>query len=242
MTSPLPRYYQLREIIRDKIISGQWATGDLIPSERLLGETYGLSRMTVRQSLTALVNEGFLHRKQGSGTFVAQPKMTQQLSNLTSFSEDMRARDKIVTTRVLAQEMCPADASLAAKLRIKPGQAVFRVERLRLADHEPLAIETACISFIGCERLLDDDLAGNSLYHLLEVKYGLFPAEAEQDLEASLADDKQAATLNVAVGAPILLIRRTTYSDGNQPFEYVVSSYRGDKYRFHSRLQRERGL
>ena len=240
MSFPVPRYYQLREIIREKIANGEWATGDAIPSERILGETYGLSRMTVRQSLAALVSEGFLHREQGRGTFVAQPKMTQQLSNLTSFTEDMEARGKIFTTRVVDKRMCPADDILAAKLRIKEGQSVFRVERLRLADAAPLAVETAYITFIGCERLLDDDLAHSSLYHLLETKYGLFPSEAEQDLEASLADDAQAQALHVGVGAPILLIRRTTFSERNQPFEYVVSSYRGDKYRFHSRLKRER--
>ncbi len=238
--SPVPRYYQLREIIREKIISGQWSEGDAIPSERELGEQYGLSRMTVRQSLMELVKEGFLYREQGRGTFVARPKITQQLSKLTGFTEDMQARAQRSTTKVLKQEMWAADESIAEKLRIKPGQLLFKVQRLRLANEEPLALETALIFFIGCERLLEEDLERTSLYYLLENKYGVPPLEAEQELEASLAREDEARLLQVKVGGPVLLIRRTTYTERNQPFEYATSVYRGDKYRFYSRLSRER--
>jgi GntR family transcriptional regulator len=240
--SPLPRYYQLREIIREKIISGQWAEGDAIPSERELGEQYGLSRMTVRQSVMELVKEGYLYREQGRGTFVARPKITQQLSSLTGFTEDMRARAQQSSTRVLASEMWLADETIAEKLRIKPGQLIFRAKRLRLADSQPLALETAFINFIGCEKLLEEDLEHNSLYQLLETKYGVPPLEAEQELEAALAREDEARLLQVVPGSPVLLIHRVTYTERNQPFEYAVSVYRGDKYRFYSRLSRERRL
>ena len=238
--SPLPRYYQLREIIREKITSGHWAEGEVIPSERELGEQYGLSRMTVRQSVMDLVKEGYLYREQGRGTFVARPKITQQLSKLTGFTEDMQSRAQSTTTKVLGREMWAADEITAEKLRIKPGQPLFRVERLRLTEAEPLALETSFISFIGCENLLEEDLEHNSLYHLLETKYGLPPLEAEQELEAGLAHESEAALLKIMAGGPVLLIRRTTYTERNQPLEYASSVYRGDKYRFYSRLSRER--
>src|SRR5690349_24938010 len=106
---PLPRYYQLKEIIRERIMAGEWEPGALIPSERELCEQYGISRMTARQSITELVNEGYLYREQGKGTFVAQPKITQSLTTLTSFTEDMKARAQRPITRVLSREMYPAD-------------------------------------------------------------------------------------------------------------------------------------
>ncbi len=239
-SGPLPRYYQLKEIIREKVNVGQWQPGSLIPSERELCEQYGISRMTARQSITELVNEGYLYREQGKGTFVAQPKITQQLMKLTGFTEDIQARTQRPGTKVLDKQMWPADESTATKLRIKPGQPLFRVQRLRLAEDAPLALETSVISFIGCEKLLEEDLEQQSLYYLLETKYGLPPLEAEQELEAGLARDNEARLLQISPGSPVLLIRRTTYTERGQPLEYAKSIYRGDKYRFYSRLSRER--
>lgn len=238
-SGPIPRYYQLKEIIRQKVTGGQWAPGEPIPSERELCEQYGISRMTARQSITELVNEGYLYREQGKGTFVAQPKITQQLSQLTGFTEDMEGRAKHPAAQVLHQQMIAADADLAAILQVKPGQLLFQVQRLRLADGEPLAIETSQISFFGCEKLMDEDLVHHSLYHLLETKYGQPPLEADQELEARLAGEEEARLLKIAKNEPVLLIRRTSYTDRNKPLEYAKSVYRGDKYRFYTRLKRK---
>ncbi|HEY7035575.1 MAG TPA: GntR family transcriptional regulator [Thermomicrobiales bacterium] len=235
---PLPRYYQLKEIIRDRIRSGEWAAGTLIPSERELCERYGISRMTARQSVTELVNEGLLYREQGKGTYVGRPKIAQQLLRLTGFTEDMRAREQRPGAKVLTAEMWPADEVTAERLRIKIGQPVFRLRRLRLADAEPLAVETSCVSFIGCERLLANDLEHDSLYRLLEIAYDVPPLEAEQELEADLAGDEEARLLEVVVGSPVLRTRRVTATRRNQPIEYATSVYRGDKYRFYTRMVR----
>src|SRR3989442_12850833 len=139
--SPLPRYYQLKEIMRERVRAGEWQPGDLIPSERELGETYGISRMTARQAITDLVNEGLFYREQGKGTFVSRNKITQQLIHLTGFTEDIRARGQRPGTRVLSAEMRLADEPTAERLRINPGALIFHLQRLRLADGEPLAIE-----------------------------------------------------------------------------------------------------
>ena len=109
----LPRYYQLREVLREQILSGQWNADKRLPSERELSEQYGLSRMMVRQSVSELVKEGLLYREQGKGTFVARPKITQQLLRLTGFTEDIRARSQKPTTKVLSAEMWPADPNAA---------------------------------------------------------------------------------------------------------------------------------
>ena len=238
---PLPRYYQLKEIIREHVRSGAWTPGEPIPSERELSERYGISRMTVRQSVSELVNEGLLYRQQGRGTFVARPRISQQLLRLTGFTEDIGTRRQRPGARVLEAAMRPCDETVAERLRIKPGQPVFYLRRLRLADAEPLALETSIVGFIGCERLLDDDLERDSLYRLLETAYGQRLVEAEQEVEAGVAAAPEAVALGIAPGDPVLLTRRLTYTERRRPIEYAVSVYRGDKYTFYTRLVRDDG-
>jgi GntR family transcriptional regulator len=225
-------------MLREKIALGEWKPGDIIPSERELSERYGISRMTARQAITELVNEGLFHREQGRGTFVRRHKITQQLLRLTGFTEDIRARGQRPGTRVLSASMYPADETTAQRLHIRPGQQIFRLHRLRLADEEPLAIETSLVSFIGCERLLEEDLEGHSLYRLLETKYGLPPLEAEQELEAGQAGEQEAQILKIPVGSPVLYTRRTTYTERHQPLEYATSVYCGNKYIFYTYMKR----
>ncbi len=237
--SPLPRYYQLKEILRERTRSGEWKPGDLIPSERELSEKYGISRMTARQAITDLVNEGLFYREQGKGTFVSERKITQQLINLTGFTEDIRARGQRPGTRVLSAEMRLADEATAEKLRIDAGTLIFRLQRLRLADEEPLAIELSQISFKGCEKLLEEDLELNSLYRVLETKYGIPLMEADQELEAGLAGNENAQLLKISLGSPVLFTRRVTYTERNQPIEYAKAVYCGNKYTFYTHLKRE---
>lgn len=240
--SPVPRYYQLKEILRERIGSGEWKPGDLIPSERELSETYGISRMTARQAITDLVNEGVFFREQGRGTFVSHNRITQQLLRLTGFTEDIRARGQRPATKLLSATTCPADEFTAERLRVHIGQPVFCLRRLRLANDEPLAVEESRLSFNGCEHLAEEDLENHSLYDLLEKKYGQPLMEAEQELEAGLASDVVAEMLKIPVGSPVLFTRRTTYTDRNRPIEYATSVYCGTKYTFYTRLQRDRLL
>jgi len=237
--SPVPRYHQLKEILRGRIRSGEWKPGDLIPSERELSETYRISRMTARQAITDLVNEGVFFREQGKGTFVTSHKITQQLMRLTGFTEDISARGQRPSTKVIAATMSPADEVTAERLRVEVGYLVFYLQRLRLADDEPLAIERSQLNFKGCEGLLEEDLEHHSLYQLLEAKYGLPLLEAEQELEAGLAGDQDAELLKIATGSSVLYTRRTTYTDRNQPIEYAKSVYCGTKYTFYTHLKRE---
>jgi GntR family transcriptional regulator len=240
--SPLPRYYQLKEIMREKIRTGDWKPGDLIPSERELGEQYGISRMTARQAITELVNEGLFYREQGKGTFVSQRKITQQLIHLTGFTEDIKARGQRPGSKVISAKMSPADEATAERLRIKPGLLVFSLQRLRLADNEPLAIEASQISFMGCEKLLEEDLEQNSLYRVLETKYGVTLMEAEQEIEAGLMGEEEAQLLHMPLKSPALFIRRITYTERNQPIEYARSVYCGNKYTFYTNMKREQLL
>jgi GntR family transcriptional regulator len=238
-SGPVPRYYQLQEIIRERIRSGEWTPGSLIPSERELCERYGISRMTARQAISGLEVEGLLYREQGKGTFVGQPVIAQQLLRLTGFTEDMAARKSKPGARVLSAEMWPADDETAERLCIRAGQPVYRLRRLRLADGEPLAVELTRVSFIGCERLLHYDLGQESLYHLLEGTFDIPLLEADEELQAELATEDEPELLQVAPGTPVLRTRRVMFTRRNHPVEYATSVYRGDKYRFYTRLVRD---
>lgn len=237
-SGPVPRYYQLVEFIRARIRSGEWAPGMPIPSERELCERHGISRMTARQSISVLVNEGLLYREQGKGTFVGVPRIPQQLMALTGFTEDMRARDQRPATRLLEVGMWAADEETAERLRIRIGQPVYQARRLRLADTEPLAIEHARVCFIGCELLLEYDLEHDSLYRILAECFDMPPVAAEQEIEADLASVEEARLLDTVPGTPVLRMRRITTTRRGQPIEYATSIYRGDKYRFYTRLTR----
>jgi GntR family transcriptional regulator len=135
--------------------------------------------------------------------------------------------------------MRPADDLTAARLHIEPGVPVFSLQRLRLADAEPLAIESSQLHFKGCEQLLEENLEEQSLYRLIEAKYGFPLMEAEQELEAGLAGDEEARLLTIPVGSAVLFTRRTTFTERSQPIEYAKSVYCGNKYTFYAHLRRE---
>jgi GntR family transcriptional regulator len=224
--SALPRYSQLKEIIRSKIRCREWQPGDLLPSERAFCIQYGMSRMTVRQALTELVNEGMLHREHGKGTFVNQFSDPRLLTRLTGFTEQVEAQGQQSLTKVLSAQMKPADKVTARQLRIKTGRLIFCLQRLRLVNETPIALESGLISFIGCEQLLEEDLEHNSLFQLLETKYGLPPLKAEQELDIGIVGIKEAGYLNMPIGSPIHMVQVTVYTERDQPILYGTSIYR----------------
>ncbi|HSH81452.1 MAG TPA: GntR family transcriptional regulator [Herpetosiphonaceae bacterium] len=237
----VPLYVQLKKLIEGQITDGALAAHSRVPSERELSEQFGISRMTARQALAELIQEGRLYTSVGKGTFVAEPKIHQNLQSLTSFTEDMLARGLVPTTRIIRREFVLASATVASGLHIAEGSNVVCVERLRLADDKPLALETACLAFEGAERLLTLDLDG-SLYAVLQAEFGLIPTEALEELDAVLAQPRERLLLNLSEGAPVLKILRTTFDGQGHAFEYVESVYRGDRYRFVARLIRDDGL
>lgn len=235
--SATPLYIQLKNLLRQQVSSGNLEPHSRVPSERELSEQFAISRMTARQALAELISEGQLYTSAGKGTFVAEPKIRQSVQALTSFTEEMRYRGFEPTTRVLRRESVAASGDVASSLRLAEGSAVVMVERLRLADNEPMALETAFLSFAGAEQLIGIDLGG-SLYRVLGERFGIVPAEAVQEFEADLAQSRERMLLRLHEGAPVLKLRRTTFDTAGAPFEYVTSVYRGDRYRFGARLVR----
>ena len=233
--SPIPKYYQLKEIIRGMIESGELEEGELIPPERELCEMYGISRMTARQAVMELVNEGLLYRKQGKGTFVAGKKIQQETARLTSFTQDMRERGMEVSSVVLEFEVEGAGPVVSRMLRVAPGAKIIRLRRLRNADREPMALETSHLLYRVAKGVLGVDLASRSLYEELE-KAGVPILRADQTYEAVLVNESEAGHLGLSPGSPGILIERVTCDDSGKPFEYVKSVYRGDRYKIRSSL------
>ncbi|MET9340185.1 MULTISPECIES: GntR family transcriptional regulator [unclassified Nonomuraea] len=233
--SPVPKYFQLREILLDLIDSNELSIGAAIPSERELCQRFGLSRMTVRQAVDHLVSEGRLHRVPGKGTFVARPKIELALQ-LTSFTNDMRARGLEPGSRDLDRRIVRASAHLAKELGIQPGEEVHFIERLRTADGEPLSIERAHIPVSLAPDLADHDLTGKSLYQLLEARYGIVMDAGELTIDGGIADPSDADLLKLPRGGAVLLLQRRSFS-GGVCAELGVSTYRADRYQLRTVLE-----
>lgn len=233
--SPVPKYHQLKEIIRDGIEKDELHAGAAIPPERELCERYGVSRMTARQAVMELVNEGLLYRVQGLGTFVAEPKLGQGAGRLTGFTQDMRERGMKTTSEVLDLGTEKAGPVVARKLGIEPGDRIVRVRRVRNADGKPMALENSHLLYEVANGILGADLSAGSLYEELG-KAGVRVAAAEQSYEAVLVNEAESEHLSVPVGSPGMLIERVTFDARDRPFEYVKSVYRGDRYRVITRL------
>lgn len=229
---PVALYVQIKETIKASILDGQMRPGDQLPPETELVKQYGVSRMTVRQAILELVNEGLLYRRRGKGTFVAQPKITQGLCGLTSFTEDMETRGLRPSGRVLSLGKVPADKEVADLLGVQAAAPVVRLERLRLADGRPMALEVSHLPVPRFEWLLREDLSDRSLYRLLRDACGLDLARARQTIEVAVANPCEAAILKVHAGAPLLRMERVAFDRKGEAVEAVRSLYRADRYKF----------
>lgn len=235
--SPIPMYVQIEEELKRRIDTGEYPVGTAIPSERELTELFGVSRMTVRQSITNLANEGLLYREKGRGTFVASPKVEQPLTGLTSFTEDMKARGLVPRNKIIHFGQGLPDPDIAGELKLQPDEQVFTVERIRYANDKPMALERTFLPvklFPG----LDEAKLNGSLYSLIEQEQQLTISHASQRMEASLVQKEEAALLEIAMPAPILTIERVSYLTNGTPFEVVRSMYRADRYKFITEIQR----
>lgn len=242
MISPFahkPLYAQIKDYILLNIQSGAFPPDSRIPSERELSEQFNVSRMTVTKALHELTRDGVLYARVGKGTFVSPGRIEQQLETLTSFTEDMGQRGQRPASRVLAARVQPAGEEVARRLRLLPSTPVVSLQRVRLADSEPMALEHAMLVAARCPNILERfDFGHVSLYEVLRTEYGLFMRFAEQTIEARAALEAEARALEIEPGSPVLAMTRVSYADGDQPVEFVRSVYRGDRYKFHAVLRK----
>ena len=227
--SPIPIYYQLKELIKEEIRANKYKSGTQISSESEISEKYDISRMTVRHAIDRLVNEGVLYRVQGRGTFVAPEKFQQDLAELTSFTQEMYRKGMHASSEVL--ELAVEDASPDIKENIGH-EKVIRIKRIRKGNNEPMGVETSYILYPEFKFILVEDLSKESLYALLAEKGGVLFSYAKQVMQASVANKEQARLLNVPTGTPILVDSRLTFMVGDVAIEYVEAFYRGDLYKY----------
>ena len=225
--SPVPKYAQLSRILQD-VIETDLGLDELLPSEREISERFGIARMTVRHAVDQLVAEGRVYKVPGKGTFVARPRLVMPLT-LTSFTADMQARGMRPGSVELSRREIPADAELSRLLDVELSEPVHVLERLRLADGEPIAVERSHLVARRTPGLLDEPLDNRSLYALLEQRYGLVIDGGEQTIGAGLAGLADASALQVRPGAEVLRFERRSLAGGTS-LEYATSTYRGDRY------------
>lgn len=239
--SSVPIYSQVEALILDMIETGELSVGERAPSEREIAADLDISRMTARAAISKLVTDGYLHAVPGKGTFVSDPKLRQDLLELTSFTEDMLNRGMRPGARLLGVEsVSQAPPKVRRVLRVPDGAKLVRISRLRTADGQPMCLETSYLPEARVPWLLREDLESGSLYRLLEDR-GIEIVKAEEYLESTLLTEEEGELLTVPAGSPALLIERATYTEGDEPIEYVKSLYRGDRYRFRAMLFKRRG-
>ncbi len=226
---------QTRDSVVDLIES--LGVGSAIPSERQLSADLGVSRLTVRAALDDLVREGHLVRRRGSGTFVAEPKIAQQLT-MTSFTDDMRKRGMRPGSRTLSLEVTMAGAYLGRCLYVSPSERIVVARRLRMADSETMAIETLHVRESLVPGLTAADLEGTSFYELLESRYGIEIVGGIQTIEPTVTNEDDSAALGVPIHSPAFQFERTTRAESGDIVEFVRSVYRGDRYRLVTELER----
>ena len=226
---------ETRDLVLDLI--EQLDVGDAIPSERQLSVDFGVSRLTVRAALEDLSREGYLVRRRGSGTFVSEPKITQELT-MTSFTDDMRRRGMRPSSTTLELRVTPAGARLGRLLHVSPSEPVVIARRLRLADGESMAIETIHVREAHVPGITKKDLEERSFYELLSDRYGIVIVGGEQTIEPTVTDEDESEALGVPLHSPAFRFERVTHSQKGEIVEFVESVYRGDRYKLVTALSR----
>ncbi len=236
---PTPLYHQLKQIVRAEIERGTYQPGDRIPTESELIQDYGVSRITVRQALDELEAEGIVVRRHGKGTYVAEKRIEQDLVRLTDFVEDMEVAGLAPSSKVLAFTREPASREVAEALTLLPGEEVVRVDRLRQANGRPIACDTTRLPLRFGLLLSEETLATETIYHILETRYGI-PVEAGTfHITAATATPEQIRLLEVAPSTALLLIQRISYTIGNMPVYVQERYYRPDRVSYRVTLHRQ---
>jgi GntR family transcriptional regulator len=232
-----PLYQIVVESIQDEISTGQLSADQRIPSEQELCQIYSVGRNTIRRAISELVNEGVLRTVPGVGTFVVDSRLDKTAEYLYGFTQEMQMLGKVVNSQVLEAKIIPADAFLSRRLQIQLGAEVVFLNRIRLMDDEPTAIERSYLPHELCQGILEYDFSNTSLYEILSSVYDKRPDHAEQIIEASLATPEVSQLLGLAPPAVVFVFRRETRMASGQVVEYVDSEVRADRFRFYTNLR-----
>lgn len=231
-TEGIPLYVRIRESLRDKIRAEELTYGEKLPSEEELAAQFGVSRMTVRQGIADLIEEGLLYRRHGVGTFVSFPHIERDHSRLTNFFESSNNKGIHARATVLCLEVIPAKPKVAKALYLQEGDPVIRIRTLRFADEVPVTVHDAHIPHHLFAPILEEEFNSLEAQHLWSIfeEHGYRVKSAEQKLEAREADEELAKLMEIEEGAPILYKERTVFAEDGTPVEFTYCYNRGDRY------------
>jgi GntR family transcriptional regulator len=235
----IPLYQQVQHAIAEHIAAGRLAPGEQLPSERRLCERFGISRVTARRALAALVDQGLIEASPGKGWFVADGHLSEPPNALLSFTALARAGGLEPSAHVLHREVRETTMDEAESLQVAPGTEVLDLERVRLLDGLPVAVDHCLIPLSLCPTLAEADFTVGSVYEILRSKAGIVPTRADCTLEATSAGDSIAPLLDLDPSSPVLVARQTAFDRTGRPVESSRIVYRGDRYRFRTRLTAE---
>lgn len=233
----VPAYIQIAQVITQEIRNGSLAYGEQLPSERELAERHNVSRVTARQAIDELVKRGIAYRLQGKGTFLARPKI-REASGLLSFSDELRQRGFHPASKVISQEIVTAPPAVSEKIHLQVDDKVFNLNRIRLADGQPVAVEYAYLNLQLLPGIESENFEDHSLFDVIRQRYGLSPTWAEAEIEARLATVQEAEWLDMQPTQAVLVAHRLTYTEAFEIIEVVDSIYPGDRFPIYIGRQR----
>ena len=236
--SPLPLYVQIRDSLRRQILDGSYEVHARLPSENEMMNTFGVSRITIRQALRDLHNEGLVFSAQGKGTFVSKPKAVQNVQRLEGFGEAMAAQGYEASARVLSIQQMKAPKAVVAALDLQPGDDVVEVKRVRYLNRSPVCIDDSYFPMDIGRKMFSLDLSGD-FFPLLENFFGIPLGGADIGLDATLADEEAQQYLNLKTGEAILRVERLTHDQNGRPIDFEYLCYRGDSYKYQFRIDRK---
>jgi GntR family transcriptional regulator len=239
--SPIPFYAQVRDALRQMIMDGTYQPHQQMPSENEMVELFRVSRITIRQALTELQNEGLIFRIHGKGTFVSKPKAFQDLQRLQSFGEAMQPMGYETYSKLISMREIEPSPQVRARLKLGSRERAVEIRRVRYLNRDPLSLDVSYFPLALGRRLQEEDLAGRDIFLIFEQDYGIRLGHAELVIGAHLADELQGRLLGIEEGSPLLFIDRLTHNDAGKPLDYEHLYYRGDAFRYRVSINRTRG-
>lgn len=229
--SRIPLYYQLMDIIVEQIETGKLKEHDQIPSERELCNQYDISRATVRQAIQMLEKDGYIYKQHGKGTFVSPEKMKQDFLKFYSFTEEMKKIGKVPTSKVIDFEIICCNEKLSRKMNIAKGTKMYKFTRLRLADDEPMMLETSYVPYDRFPGIEKNDLEKEAMYDIFTRKFDAVFTKAEESFQSVFTKENEAKFLDIKADSPSMMLERLTY-ERDIIIEYTVGIARGDKFKY----------
>ncbi len=235
--NPMPLYYQVAEIIRQRIVQNVYQIGQTIPTEILIQEEFGISRETARKAVSVLITEGLVEKIRGKGTYVTAPKIVHRIGSVYGSFEEIIAQGMIPSTKFLKIIEFPPPKSMRSEMQLNDSVEVVKVKRLRYANDNPAAILTSYLPVDLVPGLAQVNFSNESLYQTLEKNYHLTLSEADEIIEADSVDEKEARLLKIKKNSPVLVVKRITYLENMRVIEKLIAMYRSDIFKYRVKLK-----